>query len=90
MFDLLNGQTAQPDQIKIEDGMLGHRVMAHLEDDILIRAAGFIDFSSGHCSELINRSWVTRDTGIGSGDGLGSNILSLRGIFPEFLNDFRI
>jgi len=90
MLDLLNGQTAQSDQIKIEDGMLGHRVMAHLEDDILIRAAGLIDFSSGHCSELINWPGVARNAGIGSGDGLGSNILPLRGIFPEFLNDFRI
>ena len=57
-LDLLDGQPADPDDIEIEDGVLGHGVVPHLEDDGLVGPPGPFDFGPGRRPQLVDRARI--------------------------------
>ena len=65
LLDLFEDQTANPDDVKVENGVLGDRVVPHLEDDSLVGASRPLHFPAGDGPELVGRPGVTGNTGIG-------------------------
>ncbi len=75
-LDLLDGQTADADDVEVEDGVLGDGVVAHLEDDGPVRPPGPVDLGPGRGPELVDRPRVARDAGVGRGQRLGRDVLA--------------
>ncbi len=64
-FDFLDGQAADPHEVEIENGMLGHGMVAHLENDRRVGPPGLFHFPPGGPAELISRAGVAGNPGIG-------------------------
>jgi hypothetical protein len=58
-LDFFDGQPAYADDIEVEDGMFGHRVIAHFEDDRPVGAPRPFDFGAGDAPQLVGGPRVT-------------------------------
>ena len=46
-FNFFHQQTGNADDVDIEDGMLGHRAVAHFKNNVAVGLAGFFHFGAG-------------------------------------------
>ncbi len=81
----LDRQAAEAHQVEVEDGVLGHRVVAHLEDDGPVRAAGLLHLAAGGPAQLVDRAGVAGDAGVGGGQRLGRQVEARRCGEPQLV-----
>ena len=55
---LFQGQAAHPDDVKIEDGVLGDRVVPHFEDDGLVGTPRPLYLPAGQATQFVGRPGV--------------------------------
>ena len=67
-LDLLGGQPADADDVEVEDGVLGHGVMTHLEDNRLVGTAGFVHLLAGRGPQFVHRPGDAGGAGIRGGE----------------------
>jgi len=90
LLDLLDEQAGDPQDVDVEDGVLGDRAVPHVEDDGLVGAPRLFHFPAGGGAQLVDGRRVAADARVGRGDRLGREVLrpGVRGL--EFADGFVI
>jgi hypothetical protein len=70
--------------------MLGNRMMAHFENNVLVGSPRLFYLSSGNGSQFVYRTRIPGNTGIRSSQGFRSNILSRRGAFLKLFDNLSV
>ena len=89
-LDLLDQKTGNGQNVEVENGVLRDRAVAHLEDDIPVRCAGFFHLAAGDGPQFVDRLRIAADPGVRGGNGLGRQILPFGMLLPEFPDNLLI
>ena len=59
LLNLFNSQAAYSDNVKIKNSVLGNRMMAHFENNVLVGSPRFFYLSSGNSSQFVYRTRIS-------------------------------